>query len=170
MSCTTPKWPCASMRSPILKGLNKMINAPPAKLLRAPCNAKPMAKPAAPIMAANDVVSIPSLEATVTMSKTFNAQLIRLLKNFDKDSSSLRLLKMRLTNPVIKLMAIQPKINIAKAANYLWTEINNNRLYFIYVLFHFTCIEAQIYQKVKKIYGYYSFRFHNPLSTFLNHY
>lgn len=45
MSFTVPKTPCASIKSPILNGLNKMIKIPPAKFESEPCNDKPIAKP-----------------------------------------------------------------------------------------------------------------------------
>ena len=61
---STPISPWASIKSPSLKGLKIIIKAPPAKLDKDPCKAKPTAKPAAPTMAANEVVATPNLEIT----------------------------------------------------------------------------------------------------------
>ena len=43
-----------------------MISTPDAKLDSEPCNAKPTAKPAAPKIAMNDVVSIPICESAIS--------------------------------------------------------------------------------------------------------
>ena len=50
MPSTTPATPPASIKSPTLNGRKAMIITPDAKLAKEPCNAKPRAKPAAPIM------------------------------------------------------------------------------------------------------------------------
>ena len=56
ISSTTPAWPPASMKSPILNGRNKMMSTPEAKFERAPPRARPTARPAAPRMATREVV------------------------------------------------------------------------------------------------------------------
>ena len=66
------------MVSPTLKGLNKIIKIPPAKLERDPCKDKPTANPAAPNMATKEDVSMPNLEITVTNNTIRNVQKITL--------------------------------------------------------------------------------------------
>ena len=53
---TTPIAPPASIKSPALNGLNTSNMTPAAKFCKEPCNDRPIAKPAAAKMAANEVV------------------------------------------------------------------------------------------------------------------
>ena len=87
ISNTVPDTFWASMASPTLNGLNKIINIPPAKFDSEPCNDKPIAKPAAPKIATNDEVSIPSFEMNETSNKTFKTQFKISSKNFDNVAS-----------------------------------------------------------------------------------
>ena len=63
-------------------GLKIMIKTPPAKLPKLPCKAKPIAKPAAAIIAAKDVVGTPKVPRSVMIKRIFKIQLMRLSKNF----------------------------------------------------------------------------------------
>ena len=61
ISVIVPLTPPATTLSPALKGLNKTIITPEAKFPKESFKAKPIAKPAAPKIAKNEVVSTPSL-------------------------------------------------------------------------------------------------------------
>ena len=60
-----------------MNGLNNNINAPPAKFAKEPCNAKPTAKPAAPIIATNDVVLTPNCPKAVIIKSILKAQPVK---------------------------------------------------------------------------------------------
>ena len=64
---------------------------PPAKLESDPCSDKPTAKPAAPRMATNEVVSMPNFEIKVTNNNTRITQRRMSAKNRDKVGSKSRL-------------------------------------------------------------------------------
>ena len=115
MSFTVPKTPCASMKSPILNGLNKMIKIPPAKFESEPCNDKPIAKPAAPKIATNDEVSIPSFDITVTKRSILRVQKMRLPINVDNVTSTFRFIMIFLAVLVMKLVAHNPTNRITTA-------------------------------------------------------
>ena len=61
ISFTLPSKPCAEMKSPTLKGLNRMIITPPAKFCKVPLKAMPMANPAEANKATNDEVLMPKM-------------------------------------------------------------------------------------------------------------
>jgi uncharacterized protein YyaL (SSP411 family) len=94
ISFTTPTSPCASIKSPILKGLKIIIKTPPAKFARLPCKARPMANPAAPIMAANEVAVVgPDAENTIRALNTHYLPNILIIGS--KTDNNLPLLKNR---------------------------------------------------------------------------
>ena len=72
ISFTNSTLPCISTSSPTLNGCNTKIITPEAKLLRLPCSAKPTAKPIAAITPTKEVVSMPTIPATVSNKKTFS--------------------------------------------------------------------------------------------------
>ena len=90
MSDTTPVYPCASIRSPTLYGLNSNISTPPAKFDSEPCNAMPIASPAAPSIAMNDVVSTPAIWSTEMSNSTFSMMFMSVLRKLRNDCSTLR--------------------------------------------------------------------------------
>jgi hypothetical protein len=57
------------------------MRTPPAKFANDPCNAIPIAKPAAPISAMNEVVWIPNMPATEMNNNTFNHTVMMLARN-----------------------------------------------------------------------------------------
>ncbi|MNL30112.1 hypothetical protein D3C87_1518280 [compost metagenome] len=87
---TVPATPWASIQSPMRNGRNSKISTPPAKFARLPCNARPMARPAAPMAATNEVVSTPIIDATLTISRIFRMMFARLLIKPCKARSALR--------------------------------------------------------------------------------
>ena len=68
-SSITPATPAISTKSPALKGRNEISKTPEAKLDNEPCNAKPMAKPAAPMTATREVVLKPKCEIAAIIVK-----------------------------------------------------------------------------------------------------
>jgi hypothetical protein len=81
MAATVPVKPWVEMVLPTWKGLKTKRRIPPAKLARLPCSAKPMASPAAPKMATNEVVCMPMIPAQMTRIEMFNPTLIREMTN-----------------------------------------------------------------------------------------
>ena len=71
-------------------GLNSNINTPPAKLDSEPCNAMPIARPAAPSIAMNDVVSTPAICSTEISSSTLRVMLMSVLRKLRREGSTLR--------------------------------------------------------------------------------
>ena len=65
---TIPDTPDTSIKSPDLNGLNTINNTPEAKFDKEPCNAKPIAKPAAPTIATSDVVLKPKCDIAATIT------------------------------------------------------------------------------------------------------
>ena len=76
IASTVPVAPPASTKCPHSKGRKIISMIPAAKFDSEPCNANPIARPAAPIMATNDVVSTPSVlnEARITTTSNFTAK------------------------------------------------------------------------------------------------
>ncbi len=66
ISSTTPATPAPSIKSPTLNGRKMIIRKPAAKFASEPCKARPIARPAAPKMAMNEVVWIPSWPSATT--------------------------------------------------------------------------------------------------------
>ena len=60
ISSTFPTWPAVFTTSPTLKGRNIRSITPDARFERLPWNARPIARPAAPMTAAKLVVSMPN--------------------------------------------------------------------------------------------------------------
>lgn len=92
-----------------------MISTPPAKLARLPCNARPMARPAAPIMAMKEVVSTPIIEATLISSRIRSTMLIRLQMKLLSARSTLRTSRTRPTLVVSLLISHQPISRVISA-------------------------------------------------------
>ena len=77
-SLTVPEKPCASMKSPALKGRKTRIMIPPAKFWTVPFSAIPIAIPPPASKAANDVVSTPRAP-TVTMIRIIVSAMLTML-------------------------------------------------------------------------------------------
>ena len=114
-SSTTPFCPPASIKSPVLKGLNTSIKTPPAKLARDPCKARPTAKPMAPMMATKEVVSMPNIPATVMSNNTFKPTETMLDKNDCKEASTLRFVIVFLASFDVQLIMVNPMMNTNNA-------------------------------------------------------
>ena len=95
-----------------------MINkiTPPEKFCKVPESAIPIAKPAAPSIAMNEVISIPTIPMTVITNNTFKTMLNKLFKKGFREAS-ISLLSKRLDTVFVKnLMTHNPiiKVKIAK--------------------------------------------------------
>ena len=88
---------------------------PPAKFDNEPCNDRPTANPAAPKIATNEEVSIPSFEITVTNKRMRSVQKIRFPIKFERVNSTLRFIINFLAVLVIKLVAQSPTKSIITA-------------------------------------------------------
>ena len=99
-----------------MNGLNSSISTPPAKLDKLPCKAKPTAKDAAPNIAIKLVVAIPTIEDTVTRSKTFRKALTKLHRNRIKDISTSLLISIFLNQRLIREINHHPITNVSIAA------------------------------------------------------
>ena len=75
---TVPIYPCASMKSPDLKGLNARIIMPPAKFCTVPLRAMPIAIPPAARSAASEVVFTPRVLMETIISSTVRVMDTRL--------------------------------------------------------------------------------------------
>lgn len=115
ISLTVAIIPCASIKSPTLNGLKRIINMPPAKLDKDPCRDKPTAKPMAPKIATNEEVSIPSLEIKVTNNNTLSTQSKISARNLEIVGSTSLLIIIFLINLLINLIIYNPKNKIRNA-------------------------------------------------------
>lgn len=87
------------------------VNRPPAKFDSEPCKAKPMAKPAAPIIGINADVCTPSYGVTIMNSNVLSAQSRRFLGNLLNELSIFCFSKMV---PTTFLMILITQISIKK--------------------------------------------------------
>jgi len=108
ISLTIPFLPCASIISPTRKGRKSSSMIPPAKLVSVPCNARPIAKLAAPIIAMRDVVLTPTTFNTKRIQNSFNNTLMKFLKNVLTVLSRKRLFKICPVKIVIFFMIQKP--------------------------------------------------------------
>ncbi|MDT4890170.1 hypothetical protein FQZ97_1269740 [compost metagenome] len=92
-----------------------MISTPPAKFARLPCSARPMARPAAPITAIKEVVSTPTIEATLTSNSTLRTILARLPTKLCRARSTLRRSSTAPTLRVSTLINHQPISRVMSA-------------------------------------------------------
>lgn len=88
ISRTVPLWPCASIKSPTLKGLKSRIITPPAKFCSVPLNAIPMATPAEAKRAMNELVSMPRIPIIIMTNRKLSVMFNRLLVNEKSDAST----------------------------------------------------------------------------------
>ncbi len=116
MLSTVPETPCASMYSPARNGRRNRIRAPPAKLARLPCRARPTARPAAPSTAINDVVSIPTMPATLISSSTLSAMEASEPMNPCSVGSTLRLLMTPFIAFIRRPISHQPTSSVNSAS------------------------------------------------------
>src|SRR5690606_14545550 len=98
-------------------GRNSRISTPPAKFARLPCKARPIARPAAPIAATNEVVSTPIIDATLTISRIFRMMLARLLMKPCNARSALRKASNAPTLVVNRLISHQPMVSVTRASS-----------------------------------------------------
>ena len=116
-STTLPMMPCASMKSPALKGLKASNMIPPAKFCTVPDSAIPIAKPPAARSAAIEVVSTPSVLIEITISKTMSEMVTNEVTNEAIVFSVLRRSN-RCFNPTLThLTRKKPITRMSNAAN-----------------------------------------------------
>ena len=118
-SITLPNTPCASTRSPALKGLKASDIRPPAKFCTVPDSAIPIARPPAASSAAREVVSTPSVLMEITTSKTVIEIEVNEITNEAIVGSVLRLSNTRLRMLFTHRMRKIPITKISKAASTL---------------------------------------------------
>ena len=113
------------MTSPALNGRNRRISTPPAKFARLPWSARPMARPAAPMAAMKEVVSMPIIEATLTSSSTLRIMLARLPMKLCRVRSTRRSASRLLTRSVTRLISHQPisRVNSARVSLPLYSRM-----------------------------------------------
>lgn len=119
ISSTFPVSHSSSIRSPIWYGLNMRIRTHPAKLARLHWSARPTARPAAQMIATNEVVSTHIILATLTTRSALRTKLIRLLINLAIVISKCPLERASLTNLVARLITFIHHRNTAMASSIL---------------------------------------------------
>ena len=76
-SSTEPETPPPSIQSPTLYGRNSTISTPAAKFDSEPCNARPTARPAAPIRATSEAVLTPRAPMAAMMTNSISSMRAR---------------------------------------------------------------------------------------------
>ncbi|MNE72677.1 hypothetical protein D3C80_1686380 [compost metagenome] len=104
--CTTPLVPATSMNSPALMGRKMISRKPAAKLESEPCSARPMARPAAPIMATKEAVCTPTRPRAAITTNTRMVYLRMLPTKWVTVVSSLRVCITLTTALLMRLAAM----------------------------------------------------------------
>ena len=123
-STTFARIPCASIRSPALKGLKANSISPPAKFCTVPDSAIPIAKPPAANSAARDVVSTPSVLMEITTVRIVSVMEVNEVTKEAMVGSVFRRSNSFFSPCFIARMRNRPTIKIAKAAKTLRPNIS----------------------------------------------